>query len=470
MARETWDTRTGFILAAAGSAVGLGNIWRFPWMTAENGGSAFLLVYLVVVLGVGVPGLLGEFVIGRRARRNPVGALRTLSGSRAWAAVGGLSAITGIALLSFYSVVGGWILRYLLVSLAGPVTGGATYLADPGAYFGSISFGAGAAGYHLLFLALTGLIVLGGVRRGIELGTKVMMPAVLALLVGMAVWVSTRPGAGAGYEFFLTFDLDTIRANFFSILGPAAGQALFTLSVGAGTMITYASYIDEDRSLPFDGSVIALLNTGVGVLAGLVVFPLLFSQGIDPGSGGPGALFVGIAGAFGALPGGNVLAILFFGVVAFAALSSSISMLEIPVSILVDEMGWSRRKAVGTLLALIATTGTITAFQPPLFDFVAGTLVDLLLTGGLIAFLLFVGWVLGGDAVAEYATGAGPLATRFGSPWLLAVGVAIPLFLVFTLLTTLGVDARIGFWPTVGTAVVVVGLTLLGLRRGRPAV
>jgi NSS family neurotransmitter:Na+ symporter len=439
-------------------------------MTAENGGSAFLLVYLIIVLGVGVPGLLGEFVIGRRARRNPVGALRTLSGSRAWAAVGGLSAITGIALLSFYSVVGGWILRYLLVSLTGPVTGGAAYLADPGAYFGSISFGAGAAGYHLLFLSLTGLIVLGGVRRGIELGTKVMMPAVLALLVGMAVWVSARPGAGAGYEFFLSFDLDTIRANFFSILGPAAGQALFTLSVGAGTMITYASYIDEDRSLPFDGSVIALLNTGVGVLAGLVVFPLLFSQGIDPGSGGPGALFVGIAGAFGALPGGGVLAILFFGVVAFAALSSSISMLEIPVAILVDEMGWSRRKAVGALLALIATTGTITAFQPPLFDFVAGTLVDLLLTGGLIAFLLFVGWVLGGDAIAEYATGAGPLATRFGSPWLLAVGVAIPLFLVFTLLTTLGVDAYIGFWPTVGTAVVVVGLALLGLRRGRPAV
>jgi NSS family neurotransmitter:Na+ symporter len=439
-------------------------------MTAENGGSAFLLVYLVVVLAVGVPGLLGEFVIGRRARRNPVGALGDLSGSRRWAAVGGISAITGVALLSFYSVVGGWILRYLLVSIVGAVTDGAAYLADPGPYFESISFGVEAAGFHLLFLALTGLIVLGGVRRGIELGTKVMMPAVLALLVGMAVWVSTRAGAGAGYDFFLSFDLETIRRNFFSILGPAAGQALFTLSVGAGTMITYASYIDENRSLPFDGSVIALLNTGVGVLAGLVVFPLLFSQGIDPGSGGPGALFVGIAGAFAALPGGGLLAVLFFGVVAFAALSSSISMLEIPVSILVDERGWSRRKAVGVLLALIATTGTITAFRPSLFDFVAGTLVDLLLTGGLIAFLLFAGWVLGRDAVAEYATGAGPLSRRLGIPWLLAIGVAIPLFLVFTLLTTLGVDTRVGFWPTAGAAVAVVGLALLGLRRGRAAV
>ncbi|WP_338739628.1 sodium-dependent transporter [Haloplanus salilacus] len=474
MARETWATRSGFILAAAGSAVGLGNIWRFPWMTAENGGSAFLVVYLLIILAVGVPGLLGEFVIGRRARRNPVGALHDLSGSRRWAAVGGLSALTGVALLSFYSVVGGWILRYLLVSLVGPFTGGAAYLADPGAYFGSVSFGAHAVAYHLLFLGVTGAIVLGGVRRGIELGTKVMVPAVLVLLVGMAAWVSTRSGTGAGYDFFLAFDLDGLRENLFAVLGPAAGQALFTLSVGAGTMITYASYLDEDRSLPFDGSVIALLNTGVGVLAGLVVFPLLFSQGVDPGTGGPGALFVGIAGAFAALPGGEALAVVFFGVVTLAALSSSISMLEIPVAVLVDEGGWSRRRAVGSLLALIATTGSVTALRPGLFDFVAGTLVDLLLTVGLIAFLLFAGWVLGRDAIEEYLTGAGAFASRLATPWLFAVGVAIPTFLVFTLLTTAGVDGRVGFWPTVGAAVgvvgVAVGATLVGLRRRRAAV
>jgi len=465
MTRETWATRTGFILAAAGSAVGLGNIWRFPWMTASNGGSAFLAVYLLVVLGVGVPGLLGEFVIGRRARRNPMGALRELSGSRRWAAVGAVSAVTGVALLSFYSVVGGWILRYLLVSVTGPVTGGAAYLATPGAYFDTVSFGYEAAAFHLLFLALTGGIVLGGVRRGIELGTKVMVPAVLVLLLGMAGWVVTQPGAGAGYQFFLGFDLAALRANFFAVLGPAAGQALFTLSVGAGTMVTYASYLGEDRSLPFDGAVIALLNTGVGVLAGLVVFPLLFSQGVDPGTGGPGALFVGIAGAFAALPGGNLLAIGFFGVVTLAALSSSISMLEIPVAVLVDEGGWSRRKAVGVLLALVAVTGTVTAVRPALFDFVAGTLVDLLLTGGLLAFLLFAGWVLRREAVDEYVAGAGPVAARLATPWLLAVGVVIPIFLVFTLLTTAGVDARVGFWPTVGAAVAVVAAVLVGLRR-----
>jgi NSS family neurotransmitter:Na+ symporter len=215
--------------------------------------------------------------------------------------------------------------------------------------------------------------------------------------------------------------------------------------------------------------VIALLNTGVGVLAGLVVFPLLFSQGVDPGAGGPGALFVGIAGAFAALPGGDLLAVLFFGVVAFAALSSSISMLEIPVAVLVDEVGWSRRLAVGSLLALVAVTGTTTAYRPALFDFVAGTLVDLLLTGGLLAFLLFAGWVLGRDAVEEYRTGAGAVAARLADPWLLAVGVAIPVFLTFTLLTTAGLDARVGFWPTAVLAVAVTGavVAVVTLRRRR---
>ncbi|WP_248896636.1 sodium-dependent transporter [Haloplanus halobius] len=470
MGRETWATRTGFILAAAGSAVGLGNIWRFPWMTAENGGSAFLAVYLLVVLAVGVPGLLAEFVIGRRARRDPVGALRSLSGSRWWGVVGGLTVVTAISLLSFYSVVGGWILRYLLVSVTGPFTGGAAYLGAPGAYFETVSYGVAAAAFHLGFLALTGAVVLGGVRRGIELGTKVMMPAILALLVGMAAWVATRPGAAAGYAFFLGFELDILRANALSVLGPAAGQALFTLSLGAGAMITYASYIGEDRSLPFDGSVIALLNTGVGVLAGLVVFPLLFSQNIDPGTGGPGALFVGVAAAFGAMPGGELLAILFFAVVALAALSSAISMLEIPVAVLAGEFGWQRRPAVGVLLGGIAATGSVTALRPSLFAFVAGPLVDSLLTLGLIAFLLFVAWVLGRDAISEYATGAGPLAARLAVPWLVAVGVVIPVVLVVTLLSTFGVTASVGGPVTVAVAAAVVGLAAVGLRWGRGAV
>ena len=477
MARETWATRAGFILAAAGSAVGLGNIWRFPWVTADNGGSAFLAVYLGIVLLVGVPGLLGEFVIGRRGQKSPAGALRDLSGSRAWGVWGVFYVITAIALISFYSVVGGWILRYFGESALGLVGTPPAYFAAPGQYFGSVAAGADAFGFHLLFLALTALVVFAGVRRGIELGTKLMMPAVLVLLVGLAVWAGSRPGAAEAYAFYLAFDVATVRANFFDVLGPAAGQALFTLSLGAGTMITYASYIDEDRSLPFDATVIATLNTLVGVLAGLVVFPLLFSLGVDPSqtSPGPGALFVGLAGAFAQLPGGAVVATAFFGVVVLAALSSSISMLEIPVSFLVDEYGLGRRPAVGLVAAGVVVTGGVCAFNPTIagtavFGFVAGPLVDTLLTVGLVAVLLFVGWVMGRDALAELRSGAGNLSAAVATPWLLAVGVVLPTFLVFTLLTTFGVDADLGFWPTALVAVAIGAAAVAGLRTERALV
>ena len=472
MARETWATRVGFILAAVGSAVGLGNIWRFPWMAAENGGSAFLLVYLLIVVGVGVPGLLAEFIIGRRARRNPVGALRSLSGSRAWGAVGGLSVLTGVVLLSFYTVVGGWILRYFVESVVGFAAGTPAYFSQPGAYFEAVSFGLPALGYHLLFLALTAVIVLAGVRRGIEVATTVMMPTIVVLLVGLAAWAAAQPGAGPGYTFYLEFDVATLRANALPMLGPAAGQALFTLSVGAGTMITYASYIDENRSLPFDGTVVALLNTGVGVLAGLVVFPLLASQGIDPGSTGtgPGAVFVGLVGAFETLPAGSVVATLFFAVVSLAALSSAISMLEIPVSFLVDEFGVRRRDAVGGLFALVAVTGAANALRPALFGVVAGPVVDALLTLGLVVFLLFVAWVLGRDAISEYSSGAGALARRLAAPWLYAVGTVLPLFLLFTLLSQLGLRAAVGLWWTVAAAVAVCAVAVVGLRGPRSVV
>jgi NSS family neurotransmitter:Na+ symporter len=468
----------GFILAAVGSAVGLGNIWRFPWVTAENGGSAFLLVYLGIVMAVGVPGILGEFVIGRRSGRNPVGALRELSGSRTWGLVGMFSVLTGVVLLSFYSVVGGWILRYFVESLVALGTAGpAPYFADPGPYYDSLAFTTDAVLYHVAFLLLTGLIVFAGIRKGIEVGTKVMMPAILLLLVGLAVWASQQPNAAAGYEFYLSFDLATLRANFFDVLGPAAGQALFTLSLGAGTMITYSSYLGDDRSLPFDATTIAVLNTFVGVLAGLVVFPLLFSVTGEAGGSGPGALFVSIAGAFARLPAGTLVATLFFGVVTLAALSSSISMLEIPVSFLVDEFDLSRPVAVAGMAGLITVTGAANALQPSLFGFVAGPLVDSLLTTGLIAFLLFVGWVLGVDAIDEFRKGAGPLADSLSTPWLLAVGVAIPFFLVFTLLSSLGLGGMAAslipvssFWLTIVMTVVVTVAAFLGLRGSRSVV
>lgn len=441
-------------------------------MTAENGGSAFLAVYLLVVVAVGVPGLLAEFVIGRRGRRNPVGSLRTLSETRWWPAVGALSVVTALALLSFYSVVGGWVLRYTLEALTAAVGGQAGYAAEPAAYFDAVGFGAEAVGYHLVFLGLSAFVVLAGVRRGIEVGTKVMMPLVLVLLVALAAWAAGGDGAAAAYGFYLGFDLSVLEERFFAVLGPAAGQALFTLSLGAGTMVTYASYVGEDRSLPADATAIAGLNTAVGVLAGLVVFPLLFSLGVDPTAtgSGQGALFVGLAGAFTRLPAGDLVGAAFFVVVLLAALSSAISILEIPVAFLTDEFALSRPQAVGGLFALLAATGSATALSPAGFGFVAGTLVNLLLTAGLLGFLLFVGWELGSDAVAEFETGSGPLAARLSTLWLLAVGVALPVFLAFTLLSSLGVTAALGFWPSVAAAVVVAAVVAVGVRNPRSVV
>ncbi|GAB7095334.1 sodium-dependent transporter [Halolamina litorea] len=439
------------MLAAIGSAAGLGNIWRFPWLTASNGGSAFLVVYLLIVVGVGVPGLLAEFVLGRRGRQTPIGALRSLVGG--WgAAVGVLNVVTTLVILSFYSVVGGWILRYTVASPTG------AYFAQPGRYFGSISYGAEAVAFHLAFLAIVAGIVFFGVSRGIERVSKVMLPAVVVLLAGLAAWTATQPGTTAGYEFYLSFDADYLAANLTSVLGPAAGQALFTLSVGAGSMLTYASYLDEDTSLPQDTIVIAVSNTVIGVLAGLVVIPLLFSQGIDPGQGGPGALFVALASAFAAIPGGSVVATAFFGTVLLAAVTSGINLLETPVGTLVDSFGVPRRRATLLVSLLLAATGSGLALASSVFTFVSGTLADLLLSVGLFAFLAIAGWVIRTEALEEFRAGAGAF-TPLAEPWLLAVSWVLPVVVLFSLASSVaplvGVSLGLG-----GRAVAAVAVTV----------
>ena len=460
MTRASWRSRLGFILAAVGSAVGLGNVWRFPWLTAENGGGAFLLLYLVVIVLVGVPGLLGELVIGRQANRNPVGAFERLGG-RHWRALGGLALLASVVVLSFYSVVGGWILRYVGGSLTG------AYFDGPQAYFSSIAYGPEAVGFHVLFLAMTAGVVYGGVDRGIELATKVMVPAIVVLLGLLAAWAATLPGAGAAYGFYLTLDVAYLRANFLDVLAASAGQALFTLSVGAGVMLTYASYLGEDRSLAADGTIIAALNTGIGVLAGLVIFPVLFTLDVSPGAGGPGALFISLAGAFGELPYSRLVGTIFFGVVALAALSSAISIFEVLVSYLVDEHEAARSRATGAVAGLFLVTGSAAAMVPSLFTLLADTIANLALTAGLLGFLLFTGWVLGRAALEEYRSGAGPLARALGVPWLYAVAIALPLFLAFSLLSglagVLGVAADFG--PLAVATALGVGGVIAIIRR-----
>ncbi|MWG35751.1 sodium-dependent transporter [Halomarina oriensis] len=407
--RETWATRAGFILAAIGSAVGLGNIWRFPFQTATNGGSAFLLVYLVAVLVIGIPALLGEFVVGRRANINAIEAFNKL-GRPQWAFVGAIGVLGSFWTLSYYSVVGGWVLRFIYGFASGVV------LDQPQTYFTDVAAtGLDAVALHGLFMLVTAGIVALGIEDGIELATKFMVPSIVVLLLGLAVYAFTLPGSGAGYEFYLSPDFATVVENWTTVVPAAAGQALFSLSVGFAVMITYASYLSKDDSLPADGLTIAVSNSFVGFLAGLVVIPLLFAAGITiggegslvSGSGGAGAVFIGVTTALVDLPGlaARVVGALFFGTVLIAAISSSISLLEAVVSYLVDNYALPRAPTAAGLGGVVFLLGVPSALDTAWLTWFDGISVSLFLPVVVLLVVLFVGWELGGEAVDELRQG-----------------------------------------------------------------
>ncbi|RLM88811.1 sodium-dependent transporter [Halobellus sp. Atlit-38R] len=448
--RETWATRAGFILAAVGSAVGLGNIWQFPFKTSEYGGATFLVVYLVAALGIGLPAMLAEFVVGRRSSLNAIGAFEEL-GHRNWKWVGVLGVGTGFWILSYYSVVGGWVLRYI----GGSVTG--AYFADPAAYFGQISAGVDALALHALFMILVVAIVAGGVEDGIEKATKLMVPSIVVILAVLGVWVFTLPGAGPGYTYFLSPDLSQLSLSVSfdplpSFSGPltdiipfAVSQAFFSLSLGMGAMITYASYIGDDQSLFGDSITVVVLNSAVGILAGLVVIPLLFVQGIEPGSGGAGALFVSLATAFAELPAGRLVGVVFFAVVLIAALSSAISLLEVVVSYAVDNYGARRPQIAAVLGGLIFLLGIPSAWDTAWLGWFDTLAYQLLLPLSVLGILLFAGWIYGRPAVDELLSGSS-LGSGVGMTWLWLARTVVILGVLLTLalgVQTLFIDGAI---------------------------
>ncbi len=339
--RGAWTSKTGFILAAAGSAIGLGNIWRFPFTAGQNGGAAFVLVYLIFVALIGVPVLLAELSIGRKTERNPVGAFKALVPDSLWPAVGGLGVITGFGILAFYAVIAGWTLAYLFKALTGDFA--ATISAEQsGALFNEI---VGdpllAIGVTGVFLLLTILVVRGGVSGGIERATKILMPLLFVILIILALRSVTLPGGMEGLTFLFKPDFSKLSV---SVVMQALGQALFSLSLGMGAMITYGSYFPKSENLPTAGASVAIFDTLIAVLAGLIIFPALFSVGVEPG-GGAGLVFVVLPTIFGSLPAGSMFAVSFYFLLAIAALTSTISLLEVVVSYFVDERGWPRSKA-----------------------------------------------------------------------------------------------------------------------------
>ncbi|MDZ7689118.1 MAG: sodium-dependent transporter [Halobacteriales archaeon] len=423
--RESWATRIGFVLAAVGSAVGLGNIWRFPFQVGQEGGSVFLVVYLAFVVVVGIPAMLVELSIGRSTRLNPVGALHEFGGG-AWRYVGGVFVLIVFVILSYYSVVAGWILRYFVDSFTG------AYMNQPGEHFVSIASGLDALAFHTVFMVAVVVIVALGVRSGIELAVKVMVPCILVLLAGLAVYAFTLDAASEAYAYYLTPDLGTVLAEWQSVLPAAAGQAFFTLSLGMGVMITYSSYISKDRNLSVDTGAIVVLDTFVAFVTGLIVFPILFTAGTDPADPGAGAIFVTLAGALSDIPFGAVVGVLFFGIVGLAALSSAISLMEVAVSYLIDEKGAGRKRAalgVGIATFVVGLPVTYDTVFVDLYDILAA---QILLVGGALLLMVLVAWLNAEKAVEELEKGIGKLGFA-GDAWVWLIRVPVMLVLLVSL-------------------------------------
>ncbi len=403
--RDSWATRAGFILAAVGSAVGLGNMWRFSYVAAEGGGAAFVLLYIAFVAVIGVPIMTSEFVVGRMSQESPVVAVQRLGGPK-WAPLGWLFVFCGFGILSYYSVVAGWTMRYAFDAVRGGLG------TDTEAYFQSVATGAPAILSHLVFMVLTVFIVVAGVKRGLERAALILMPILFFLLVGLAIWAATLGDAGAGYGYYLRPQVRELLDP--NVIRLAAGQAFFSLSLGMGAMMTYASYLTSKENLGREAATVAVADFGVAFVAGLVIFPVIFHFGLAStiGLGGGisdntvGTLFITLPTGLKSLGtlGGIVLGA-FFIMLFFAALTSAISLLEVVVAAVIDGWGWSRRQAAIWFGVLIALAGIPAAFNINFLD-AADKFVGnfLLIVGGFFTAIL-VGYAIPQRADEELAKG-----------------------------------------------------------------
>jgi len=340
--RETWGSKIGFICAVAGSAVGLANIWRFPHLVGQNGGAAFILLYLIALFIIGFPVFIAELLIGRTTAYNPSAAFAKLGKSKYWGLAGKLTIVTGFIVSAFYSAVAGWILGYLVEALRGNISSFESTEQSVVHYQSLMSHPLWGLGFHFLFISSCIAVLYLGVRNGIEKGNKVMMPLLFITLITLVINGLMMPNAAESLKFLFSPD--------FSLITPAAvlmalGQAFFTLSIGQGTLVTYGSYLGHKDNLVTTGLPIVLMDTIVSLLAAVAVFTIVFSVGMEPNSG-PGLIFHTLPWAFSQIPGGYILAILFFLLVTLAALTSEISALEPAIAYFVDEHGWKRSKAV----------------------------------------------------------------------------------------------------------------------------
>ncbi|WP_192346488.1 sodium-dependent transporter [Algoriphagus sp. Y33] len=445
--RGQWGSSLGFIMAAAGSAVGLGNIWRFPYLVGEYGGGAFVFVYIICVLFIALPLLFNEIALGRKSGKNPIGAIRETGGNRFWQSAGVLCVLVCFFVFSYYSVIAGWTVGYIFTEIINIPIDFAVFVKTP-MYVIPLTF---------VFILMTILIVLGGVSGGIEKASKFLMPVLFIIIIFIAGRSVTLEGASAGIEYYLKPDFSKISG---AVILQALGQAFFSMSVGWGLMITFGSYLPKKSNVIQSGGWIAGMDTSVALLGGLMIFPALFAllPGKDPAAG-PALVFDVLPKVFDAMPGGNIVGGLFFILLMVAALTSTISMLEVPVAYLIDDRKWNRKRATWTVgISAMALSVPSALSQIPgtffanlhinffgnrlegffgIMDFVFGTFAVIVIC---LMLALYTGWASKiSDYADELASGAPGFKGPFRGGWMFFIKYVCPIVIILLILNMLGV-------------------------------
>jgi NSS family neurotransmitter:Na+ symporter len=442
--RESFGSKFGIIAATAGSAIGLGNIWRFPYVAGENGGAAFIILYLGFVIAIGIPVMLSEFTIGRKGQLNVYGSFRKLAPSQPWYLIGLMGVVAAFMILAFYTAVAGWTLEYLYQSI---INGFDNKSPDElNLMFDNFVGGTSRPlVWFFVFMALTAFIIMAGVKNGIEKSTKILMPLLLLLLIALIVRSVTLPGASKGISFLFTPDFSKITA---STVLEALGQAFFSLSIGMGTLVTYGSYIQKSEDLGSTAFSVAMADTLIAILAGLAIFPAVFAFNIEPGYG-EGLVFVTLPVIFQQMPGGTIFSIMFFVLLGVAALTSTISVLEVIVAFFVEELKMKRKAATWLATISVSTLGILcvlstssladfTIFGFTIFGLMNFTTANILLPLGGFLIVVFVAWFFGRDKAKDELSNEGKLKASYFPLFMFIIKFVAPLAIAFVFLQGIG--------------------------------
>ena len=442
--RDSFGSKFGVIAAAAGSAVGLGNIWKFPYIAGEFGGAAFLFVYLAFILAIGLPVMLSELIIGRSSKRNAFGAFKVLAPGTPWRYIGILGVSAAFLILSFYGVVAGWSVQYIILSLQDGFSQKSPE--EITTLFNTlIESPVRPVILQLSFMLATGAIVIIGVKKGIEKYTKILMPVLVVILLILSIKSVSLEGAKAGLDFLFKPDFSKLTGD--GILS-ALGHAFFTLSLGMGTLITYGSYIKRDNNLIKTVISVTVADTVIAILAGIAIFPAVFAFGIAP-SEGPGLIFITLPNVFHQMPGGYIFSILFFVLLTVAAITSSISIMEVVVAYFKEEFKMGRKSSTVLATILISFLGILcslsmgvlssyTFFSLNIFDLMDWISANLLLPVGGLFIALFTGWYFGRKKVQEEVANGGTLSGALLSVFMFLVKFIAPIAIAIVLLNKVG--------------------------------